>query len=164
MRSAKPRKRAFGLCAAKPNGRWRLGRKGSGGDRDLAQVFFANGEGFLPRDHPADPRDGRDICYATAIAAELAPKAFLLSQGWDDDRCRREVRHDLETGLLCARAEGLDAPRALDDVLGVLNIYYPKHAFDRFVLPAGDETFPTTSRIVVADLFDRVRPHVEAGP
>jgi len=136
-------------------------------DRDLADLFFANGQGFLPLGDPPNVRDGRETCYATAIAAELVLKAFLLTQGWSDDRCRREIRHDLEKGLACARAAGLENPPSeLGYVIGVLNAYYPNHAFDRFVAPAGDEAFPVRARSVIADLFDRVRPHVEdsGGP
>lgn len=136
-------------------------------DRDLAELFFANGEGFLPLGNPADVRDVRETCYATAIAAELVLKAFLLTQGWSDDRCRREIHHDLEKGLACARAAGLESPPSeLGYVTGVLNAHYPNHTFDRFVAPAGDEAFPVRARSIIADLFDRVRPHVEVpgGP
>lgn len=130
----------------------------------MAKVFFANGEGFLPQGDPADVRDGREICYATAIAAELALKAFLITQGWSDDRCRREIRHDLVKGLAFAQAAGLEKTRSeLGDVIGVLNAYYPNHAFDRFVAAAGDEAFPARACSVIADLFDRVRPYVEVS-
>lgn len=133
-------------------------------DRDLAQVFFANGEGFLRPGDPSVMRDGREACYATAIAVELVLKAFLLAQGWTDDRCRREIRHDLEKGLASAQAAGLDkTPSELGYVIGVLNAYYPNHAFDRFAAPAGDEAFPARARSIIADLFDRVRPYVEVS-
>jgi hypothetical protein len=133
-------------------------------DRDLAQVFFANGEGFLPPGDPSDMRDGRETCYATAIAAELVLKAFLLTQGWSDDRCRREIRHDLVKGLAGALAAGLaNPPSELGYVIGVLNAYYPNHAFDRFVAPAGDEAFPVRARSVIAGLFDKARPYVEVS-
>ncbi len=141
-----------------------LVRADSERDRDLAKVFFANGEGFLPQGDPGDVRDGRDICYATAIAAELVLKAFLFTQGWTDDRCRREIRHDLERGLASALAAGLEkTPGELGYVIGVLNIYYPNHAFGRFVASAGDETFPARARSVIADLFDVVRAYVEVS-
>lgn len=68
-------------------------------ERELAQVLFANGVGFLPSAASADRGDAREICYAIAIATELALKAFLVAQGWSDDRCRRHVRHDLEKAL-----------------------------------------------------------------
>ncbi len=133
-------------------------------DRDLAQVFFANGEGFLPPGDPSDMRDGRETCYATAIAVELVLKAFLLTQGWTDDRCRREIRHDLEKGLAFAQAAGLEkTPSELGYVIGVLNAYYPNHLFDRFVAPAGDEAFPERARAVIAELFERVKPYVEVS-
>lgn len=132
-------------------------------DRELAAAFLANGEGFLPGAASADRRDAREICYAIAIATELVLKAFLIVQGWRDDRCRRDVRHDLEKALSFARAAGLHAPAGLDDVLSVLNTYYPKHAFDRFAVPAGDAAFPARAIEIVADLFERIRPHVEAS-
>lgn len=126
-------------------------------------MFLANGGGFLPSPASADRRDAREICYAIAIATELALKAFLVAQGWSDDRCRRDVRHDLEKALAFARAAGLRAAAELDGVVCVLNAYYPKHVFDSFVVPAGDEAFPARARAIVADLFERVRPQVEAS-
>ncbi|HEY9579555.1 MAG TPA: hypothetical protein VIR65_06780 [Rhizorhapis sp.] len=132
--------------------------------RELAAVFFANGDGFLPSDAADNRIDGREVCYGSAIAAELVLKAYLLAKGWSDDRCRRDIRHDLEQALASARAAGLDAASPdLDGVIGVLNIYYPKHAFDRFVPPAGCKAFPTKARTIVASLFDIVRPHIEAS-
>jgi hypothetical protein len=108
---------------------------------------------------------GTDARSATRPpSAELVLKAFLLTQGWTDDRCWREIRHDLEKALACAQAAGLEkAPSELGYVIGVLNAYYPNHAFDRFVAPAGDEAFPERARSVIADLFDRVRPYVEVS-
>lgn len=126
-------------------------------------MFLANGKGFLPGADTADRGDVREICYAIAITAELVLKAFLVVQGWSDDRCRRDVRHDLDKALTFARASGLKAPAELDGVICVLNAYYPKHAFDRFVVPAGDTAFPARGRAIVADLIERVRPQVEAA-
>lgn len=126
-------------------------------------MFLANGEGFSRGSDAADRGDAREICYAMAIATELVLKAFLVAQGWSDDRCRRHVRHDLEKALAFAKAEGLKAVAGLDGVVTVLNVYYPKHAFDSFVVPAGDAAFPARARAIVADLFERVRPQVEAS-
>src|SRR3546814_21052129 len=130
------------------------------GPRVLAAVVFANGDGFLPSDAADNRIDGREVCYGSAIAAELVLKAYLLAKGWSDDRCRRDIRHDLEQALASARAAGLDAASPdLDGVIGVLTIYYPKHAFDRFVPPAGCKAFPTKARTIVASLFDIFRHH-----
>lgn len=130
-------------------------------DRELVAVLFANGEGFLPSAAAAEGIDAGETCYSIAIATELVLKAFLVAKGWSDDRCRRDVRHDLEKALAFAQAMGLEAmPDELGYVIGVLNAYYPKHAFDRFVAPADDEAFPARARSVVAGLFDAVRPHV----
>ncbi|MBB4840894.1 hypothetical protein HNP52_003991 [Sphingomonas kyeonggiensis] len=97
----------------------------------------------------------------TAIAAELGLKAYLSSQGWSDDRCRRNIRHDLERGLASACKSGMvGAGDELADVIVVLNTYYPRHAFDRF---DGDRAFASKARAAVAGLFDAVRPYVEAS-
>ncbi len=132
-------------------------------DRELAAMFFANGEGFLPDRDAVDRGDAREICYTTAIATELVLKAFLVAQGWSDDRCRREVRHDLEKALTIASSAGLKAPAGLAGIVTVLNAYYPKHAFLSFVVPTGDASFPERARTIVADLFERVRSQVEAS-
>ncbi|MFB4382257.1 hypothetical protein RAC79_03495 [Agrobacterium sp. LR_9] len=86
-----------------------------------------------------------------------------MAQGWSDDRCRNNVRHDLEKALAFAKAAGLKATAELDGTVSVLNAYYPKHAFGSFVVPAGDAAFPVKARAIVADLIDRVRPYVEAS-
>jgi hypothetical protein len=132
---------------------------------ELAAVFLANGEGFLTGAVRADRDDAGEICYAIAIAiaTELALKAFLVAQGWSDDRCRRDVRHDLEKALAFAEAAGLKTVGGLDGIVSVLNAYYPKHAFDSFVVPAGDTAFPARAREIVAELFECVRPQVEAS-
>src|SRR3546814_2394242 len=88
------------------------------GPRVLAAVVFANGDGFLPSDAADNRIDGREVCYGSAIAAELVLKAYLLAKGWSDDRCRRDIRHDLEQALASARAAGLDA--ASPDLVGVI--------------------------------------------
>src|SRR3546814_10385490 len=104
------------------------------------------------------------ICALVTGVQTCALPIYLLAKGWSDDRCRRDIRHDLEQALASARAAGLDAASPdLDGVIGVLNIYYPKHAFDRFVPPAGCKAFPTKARTLVASLFDIVRPHIEAS-
>ncbi|MBD8907024.1 hypothetical protein MZTS_09915 [Methylorubrum zatmanii] len=105
--------------------------------------------------------DPRETCYMTAISAELGLKAYLSSQGWSDDRCRRDIRHDLESGLARACAAGLVVPNdGLADAVAVLNAYYPHHAFDRF---DGDPAFASKARAAVAGLLDAVRPYVEAS-
>ena len=126
-----------------------------------ARGLLANGEEFLPSPAQAENGDPRDTCYKIAIAAELGLKAYLSSQGWSDDRCRRDIRHDLENGLARAREAGLDgASDELAAVLAVLNVYYPHHAFDRF---DGDPAFASKAHTAVAGLFDAVRSYVEAS-
>jgi hypothetical protein len=128
---------------------------------ERARALLANGVEFLPSPARADTGDPRDTCYMTAIAAELGLKAYLSSQGWSDDRCRRDVRHDLETGLAQAYKSGMvGTGDELADVIVVLNVYYPHHAFDRF---DGDPAFASKARAAVAGLLDAVHPYVEAS-
>lgn len=130
-------------------------------DIERARALLANGEEFLPSPERAETGDPRDTCYKTAIAAELGLKAYLSSQGWSDDRCRRDIRHDLEKGLAKACETGMvGASNELTDVVAVLNAYYPRHAFDRF---DGDPAFASKARAAIAGLFDIVRPYVEAS-
>jgi hypothetical protein len=77
---------------------------------ERARGLFANGEAFLPSPAQAENADARDTCYMTAIAAELGIKAYFSSKGWSDDRCRRDIRHDLERGLASACEAGMVAP------------------------------------------------------
>src|SRR3546814_17425001 len=60
--------------------------------RELAAVFFANGDGFLPSDAADNRIDGREVCYGTTIAAELVLKAYLITKGWRDASCSRAIR------------------------------------------------------------------------
>ncbi len=143
-------------CAPRPGG-----GPASASASELARTSFANGEGFLPSPALAESWDPRDTCYKIAIAAELGLKAFLASQGWSDDRCRRDIRHDFEKGLASTREAGLVGKRdELAEVLAVLNAYYPHHAFDRF---DGGAAFASKARAAIAGLLDAVRPYVEAS-
>lgn len=128
-------------------------------DIERARALLANGDDFLPSLSQAETGDPRDTCYKAAIAAELGLKAYLSSQGWSDDRCRRDIRHDLEKGLEHAGKSGMvGTGDELADVIVVLNAYYPRHAFDRF---DGDPAFALKVRAEVARLLDVVRPYVE---
>lgn len=119
-------------------------------------MFFRNGNVFLASAARANRRNVRETYYALAIATELVLKAFLVAHGWSDDRCRREVRHDLAIALGFAKAVGLDTPLALDGVVEVLNAFYPNHAFDQFVVPPGKDSFPAIARAMVAGLIEKV--------
>jgi hypothetical protein len=133
--------------------------------RALARFFVTRSVDFLPDRAQVARLDARDSCYGVAIAVELALKAFLLCRGWTDDRCRRELRHDLVKALAIGRAEGLSGClRGLTEVVAVLNAYYPRHDFDRFSVPAGEIQFPIRAREEVADLIAIVRVHVEDCP
>jgi hypothetical protein len=77
----------------------------------------------------SDDRHCREILlHHVACAIELSLKAFLQFQGWSDDQCRREVRHDLTKALKAAEGLGFrpshpDLPR----LAVVLSPYYCHH-------------------------------------
>lgn len=132
-------------------------------ERALARLFLVRADEFLPSAELARIGHPGSVCHGIAIAAELALKAYLLSQGWSDDRCRRELRHDIERAMKSAQECGLPVrSKELTEALAVLNVYYPRHAFDRFVAPAGDAGFPERARARVAGLTRKVRPVVDA--
>lgn len=75
-------------------------------------------------------------------ALELALKAFLLRQGWTDDRCRLEIRHDLAKALSFAQASGLViGDPALPMLVEVLSPFYRAHRVDE--LAADDGRLPS---------------------
>ncbi|OJY74071.1 MULTISPECIES: hypothetical protein [unclassified Rhizobium] len=131
--------------------------------RELAKAFYRNGRGFLRAASDPVADNARDICYSLAIASELVLKSFLLTRDWNDDRCRCEIRHDLERGLACVAAAGLDGlPDDFSYVVGVLNAYYPKHAFMDFAVPPGDPAFVARARSTVVDVYKLVGRHVRS--
>lgn len=132
-------------------------------ERKLALTFLTRAEEFLPCTDLARIGHAANVCHAAAIAAELVLKAWLICRGWSDDRCRHELRHDLEAALESARASGLPARSTeLTTILAVLNAYYRRHAFERFVAPGGEGEFHLRVRAVIAELIRVVRPVVEA--
>jgi hypothetical protein len=49
-----------------------------------------------------DPHSREAFFHLIGCAVELSLKSYLHFRGWNDDRCRHEVRHDLVKALAAA--------------------------------------------------------------
>lgn len=75
-----------------------------------------------------DPHSCEILFHLIGCAVELSLKSYLHFRGWNDDRCRHEVRHDLVKAL--AAAERLGFHRRHPDVrmlTRILSPYYRCH-------------------------------------
>lgn len=75
-----------------------------------------------------DPHSREVLFHLIGCAVELSLKSYLHFRGWNDDRCRHEVRHDLVKAL--AAAERLGFLRRHPDVrmlTRILSPYYRCH-------------------------------------
>ncbi len=77
---------------------------------EMAERFCDSAQNAL---HDSNPCNEEVVLQNVGYAAELGLKALLRANGWSDDRCRSEVRHDLVKALRAAESVGL----ALQDSL-----------------------------------------------
>lgn len=96
------------------------------------KFLFDNALGFFAgARHLVSARDlhSRDtFLQLTGCTVELSLKSYLHLAGWNDDRCRDEVRHDLVKAL--AAAEGLGFRSRHPDtrkLTRILSPYYRSH-------------------------------------
>ena len=96
------------------------------------KYLFDNAVGFLAGARylvsASDPHSREIFLQLIGCAVELALKSYLHFAGWNDDRCRAEVRHDLVKAL--AAAERLGFHRRHPDVrtlTRILSPYYRCH-------------------------------------
>ncbi|WP_159602273.1 hypothetical protein [Starkeya nomas] len=74
--------------------------------------------------HAAGDSHSREVLFhLIGCAVELSLKSYLHFRGWNDDRCRDEVRHDLVKAL--AAAERLGLHRRHPDVRMLTRILAP---------------------------------------
>lgn len=75
-----------------------------------------------------DPHSHEILFHLIGCAVELSLKSYLHFRGWNDDRCRHEVRHDLVKALAAAERLGLH-PRHPDVrmLTRILSPYYRCH-------------------------------------
>ena len=85
--------------ARKPSTRWR------------GKYLFDNAAEFLAGAHrlraAGDSHSREVLFHLVGCAVELSLKSYLHFRGWNDDRCRHEVRHDLVKALAAAERLGL---------------------------------------------------------
>jgi len=76
----------------------------------------------------SDPHSRENFLQLIGCAVELALKSYLHFAGWNDDRCRAEVRHDLVKALAAAEQLGFH-PRHPDTrmLTRILSPYYRCH-------------------------------------
>lgn len=96
------------------------------------KYLFDNAVGFLAGARhlvsASDSHSRENFLQLIGCAVELALKSYLHFAGWDDDRCRAEVRHDLVKALTAA--ERLGFHRRHPDVrmlARILSPYYRCH-------------------------------------
>lgn len=93
-------------------------------DHHLARSFAHNARAFHAMGWTDHDRVGTRSAYHSAIAIELALKAYLLHRGFSDDWNRVHLGHDLSKALRCVRMIGFrsvtDGIAELAAVLGPL--------------------------------------------
>ena len=96
------------------------------------KYLFDNAVGFLAGARhlvsASDPHSRENFLQLIGCAVELALKSYLHFAGWNDDRCRDEVRHDLVKALAAAERLGFH-PRHPDTrmLTRILSPYYRCH-------------------------------------
>lgn len=92
-------------------------------------------------DHVAEPEArlcGEPLLQNVGYALELGLKALLVERGWDDDRCRIEVRHDIAKALGEAAKVGfVPAHRDLAALIATISPYYKRHGLSELVATGG---------------------------
>lgn len=97
-----------------------------------------------------------------SYALELSLKAFVQANGWNDDRCRREIRHDLVKAHRAAESAGL---RGLDAettrLLAILTPVYANHSIEEFVAGGSLGLDASRSLRLAEELLSGVREALE---
>ncbi len=92
---------------------------------DNALGFFAGARHLVSA---SDPHSRDTFLQLIGCTVELSLKSYLHLAGWNDDRCRDEVRHDLVKALAAAERLGF-RPRHPDTrmLTRILSPYYHCH-------------------------------------
>lgn len=71
---------------------------------------------------------GQVVLQSLGNAIELSLKSILQTHGWSDDRCRREIRHDLVKALAAAEDLGFrPSDPALAPFIALLSPFHRSH-------------------------------------
>jgi hypothetical protein len=100
----------------------------------------------------------QSLCYAL----ELGLKAFVRASGWSDERCRREIRHDLVKACRAAVGAGLpvQGPETMR-MLVVLTPFYATHTLEDFVRGSSFGLDREQSVQLTGEILERVRRSLE---
>lgn len=119
----------------------------------MAVSFVAQARRALP----GDALSAAEAIYQNiGWGLELALKAFLQARGWDDDRRRTEIRHDLAKALNSACAEGLLVDPDADEFIVELSPFYRCHRIAEMVQAEQISISPGTAVSVAERLLDRI--------
>ena len=115
-------------------------------------------------DHVAEPEARlcrEPLLQNVGYALELGLKALLVERGWDDDRCRTEVRHDIAKALGEAAQVGfVPAHPDLATLIATISPYYKRHGLSELVATGGLAMSPDQALAVTRSLLDQVRVSV----
>ncbi|HZF41780.1 MAG TPA: hypothetical protein VEZ48_00020 [Sphingomonadaceae bacterium] len=93
-----------------------------------------------------------------SYALELGLKAFVRANGWSDDRCRREIRHDLVKAYEAALSVGLPALEGQTvRMLVILALFYASHTLGEFLRGRSLAFDPACSLLLTGKLLEQVR-------
>lgn len=133
-------------------------------DHRLAASFVRNARAFHAMAWTEEDCLGRGSAYFSAIAIELALKAYLLDRGFSDDWNRIHLRHDLEKALRCARLAGLrDVPDGLAETAAVLGPLYTSGDLRSGTVEPDLPVSPDTADWVISRLLDVVETAIGVG-
>ena len=133
------------------------------------KYLFDNAVKFLAgahRLHAAGDSHSREVLFhLIGCAVELSLKSYLHFRGWNDDRCRDEVRHDLVKALAAAERIGLH--RRHPDVrklTRILSPYYRCHRIRELARRDPAPISPERALQAAEGLFDDVLAAVAERP
>lgn len=120
-------------------------------------------EGFLDSARLAADRTGKNseeaVFQNLGYSVELGLKASLREKDWTDERCRRELRHDLIKIMNAAENAGLlvEQPEDTRRLLAALTPYYAQHRIKDFVRQSPPALDLRHSMNLAAALMNEVR-------
>ena len=135
--------------------------------RFRGEHLLENAAGFLAgvRHLSRDDRHSREILlHHIACAIELSLKSFLQFQGWSDERCRLEIRHDLTRALDAAARLGFRPNRPdLPLLVAILSPYYCRHRIRDLAAHEPALLSPQQALTVTEELLSDVRAACPKG-
>lgn len=97
-----------------------------------------------------------------SYALELGLKAFVRANGWSDDRCHREIRHDLVKAWRAAEEAGLSPLDAeMARLLVVLTPFYATHSIAELVRGGSRGLEPSRILPLTAGVLSRIRAAID---